>query len=138
VKAFSVPVVKFRNPLSVLASPAKGRDQMSELPSRRESSKAVARTHDDMIVIGDSGRVRKLIGTFAGFQIQSSEFLREATYDEFTDDQRIELLYKAKESAVSAMEVAHGELEQALAYSQLTCATGLIALVRLREKRKNQ
>ena len=111
---------------------------MSELPSHRESSKAVARTHDDMIVIGDSGRVRKLIGTFAGFQIQSSEFLREATYDEFTDDQKIELLYKAKESAVSAMEIAHGELEQALAYSQLTCATGLIALVRLREKRKNQ
>ena len=72
-----------------------------------------------------------LIRQYAGRQISASESLREATLEDMSREDRLRCLERAKADSVSALEMASNELERALAFSQLTCATGMIALVEL-------
>ena len=78
-----------------------------------------------------SVRAANLIGHFAGMQISASESLREATLEGLSREDRLRRLERAKADSASALELASNELERALAFSQLTCATVMIALVEL-------
>lgn len=78
-----------------------------------------------------SDRTTKLIGTFAGYQIQASENLRDATNPDLSDEQKLMSLSIAKTCAGKAMQHASNTMERALAYSQLTCATGMVAIIEL-------
>ena len=78
-----------------------------------------------------SVRAANLIGHFAGMQISASESLREATLEGLSREDRLRRLERAKADSASALELASNELERALAFSQLTRATGMIALVEL-------
>lgn len=78
-----------------------------------------------------SVQAANLIGHFAGMQISASESLREAALDGLSREDRLRRLERAKADSASALELASNELERALAFSQLTCATGMIALVEL-------
>ena len=78
-----------------------------------------------------SSQTASLIRQFAGRQISASESLREATLEAMSREDRLRCLERAKADSVSALGLASNELERALAFSQLTCATGMIALVEL-------
>lgn len=78
-----------------------------------------------------SVQAANLIGHFAGMQISASESLREATLEGMSKLDRLRRLERAKADSAHALELAKNELERALAFSQLTCATGMIALVEL-------
>ena len=78
-----------------------------------------------------SVQAANLIGHFAGRQISASESLREAALDGLSREDRLRRLERAKADSASALELASNELERALAFSQLTRATGMIALVEL-------
>lgn len=72
-----------------------------------------------------------LITQFAGMQISASESLREATYENMSASERIRCLERAKFDSTAALGLASNRLEYALAFSQLTCATAMIALVEM-------
>lgn len=72
-----------------------------------------------------------LITQFAGMQISASESLREATHEGITKEVRLRCLERAKFDSMAALGMAKNRLEYALAFSQLTCATSMIALVEM-------
>lgn len=78
-----------------------------------------------------SVQAANLIGHFAGMQISASESLREATYENMSASERIRCLERAKFDSTAALGLASNRLEYALAFSQLTCATAMIALVEM-------
>lgn len=71
----------------------------------------------------------QLIGTFAGHQIQASEYLRSASVEGMSDGDRLRHLDKAAMYATAATKCANNMYERALAYAQYQCAMGIAMLV---------
>ena len=78
-----------------------------------------------------SERAHRLIGHFAGYQIQASEALRDACDPALTDRQRINILAEARDSAGEALRLSSNQYERALAYAQFQCAMGMTGLIEL-------
>lgn len=78
-----------------------------------------------------AAQARSLIRQYAGRQISASESLREAALDGLSREDRLRCLERAKFDSMAALGMAKNRLEYALAFSQLTCATSMIALVEM-------